>query len=150
MTDIAFYHLQRSSLERVLPKLLERTMDADKRALVLVGSDSRAEALAQHLWTYDQDVWLPHGTQKDGTPGDQPIWLSAADENLNQAQFLFLTDGAVSDHIGDFERCFEMFDGNDDAIVATARERWVAYKEAGHALTYWQQTERGGWEQKAT
>lgn len=148
MTDIAFYHLQRSPLERVLPKLLERTLGADKRALVLVGSDSRAEALAQHLWTYDQDAWLPHGTKKDGLPGDQPIWLSVEDENLNQAQFLFLTDGAVSDHLSDFERCFEMFDGNDDAIVSTARERWAIYKEAGHNLTYWQQTERGGWEQK--
>ncbi len=149
MTDIAFYHLQRSPLERVLPKLLERTLDASKRALVLVGSDARAESLAQHLWTYDQDSWLPHGTKKDGAPEDQPIWLSVEDENLNQAEFLFLADGAVSDRVGDFERCFEMFDGEDEAIVAAARERWAKYKEAGHSLTYWQQTERGGWEQKA-
>ncbi|NQV43635.1 MAG: DNA polymerase III subunit chi [Rhodospirillales bacterium] len=150
MTDIAFYHLQRSPLERVLPKLLERTVDAGKRALVLAGSDDRAEALAQLLWTYDQDAWMPHGTKKDGSPTEQPIWLSAEDENSNQAQFLFLTDGAVSDHVSEFERCFDMFDGNDDATVALARERWAAYKEAGHKLTYWQQTERGGWEQKAS
>ena len=148
MTDIAFYHLQRSPLERVLPKLLERTLDASKRALVLVGSDARAESLAQHLWTFDPDSWLPHGTKKDGAPEDQPIWLAVEDENPNQAEFLFLADGAVSDHVGDFERCFEMFDGNDEAIVTAARERWANYKEAGHGLTYWQQTDRGGWEQK--
>jgi DNA polymerase-3 subunit chi len=32
--------------------------------------------------------------------------------------------------------------------VAAARQRWRQAKEAGHALTYWQQTEKG-WEQKA-
>jgi DNA polymerase-3 subunit chi len=47
-----------------------------------------------------------------------------------------------------FERCFELFDGNDDAAVQAARERWKNYKEAGHITTYWQQGERG-WEQKA-
>lgn len=150
MTDIAFYHLQRSPLERVLPKLLERTVDAGKRALVLAGSDDRAEVLAQLLWTYDEAAWMPHGTRKDGSPSEQPVWLSAEDENSNQAQFLFLTDGAASDHVSEFERCFELFDGNDDATVALARERWATYKEAGHKLTYWQQTERGGWEQKAS
>jgi len=150
MTDIAFYHLQRSPLERVLPKLLERTLDGGKRALVLVGSDARAEALAEHLWTYDPGAWLPHGTEKDGDPSDQPVRLGTRDENLNQADFLFLADGAVSEHVEAYERCFEMFDGNDETIVTAARDRWATYKSAGHNLTYWQQTDRGGWEKKAS
>ena len=29
------------------------------------------------------------------------------------------------------------------------RERWKAYKAAGHAVVYWQQTASGGWEKKA-
>jgi DNA polymerase-3 subunit chi len=33
--------------------------------------------------------------------------------------------------------------------VAHARERWKAEKAAGHAVTYWQQNSRGGWEKKA-
>jgi DNA polymerase-3 subunit chi len=41
-----------------------------------------------------------------------------------------------------------MFDGNDPAAVAAARDRWRAAKAAGHALTYWQQTDRGGWAKK--
>ena len=32
-----------------------------------------------------------------------------------------------------------------DRIVAAARQRWTAAKDAGHTLTYWRQTERG-WE----
>ncbi len=148
MTDIAFYHLQRSSLEKVLPKLLERTLDAGKRALVLTGSEDRTEALTGLLWTHEPDSWLPHGSLKDGNAEDQPVWLCEAQENPNGAEFLFLTDGATYDPVGDFARCFELFDGNDDEAVSAARTRWKAYLDSGHTLTYWQQGERGGWEQK--
>ncbi|MBL6932411.1 MAG: DNA polymerase III subunit chi [Rhodospirillales bacterium] len=150
MTEVSFYHLQKSRLEDALPVLLEKTLSAGKRALVMVGSDARAEQLNNELWSYVQGSWLPHGTAKDGRPEDQPIWLTAGDDNLNNATFLFLTDGAASDDVSAFERCFELFDGNDSTQVAVARERWKAYREAGHPLKYLQQTERGGWEEKAT
>jgi DNA polymerase III subunit chi len=149
VTDIAFYHLERASLETALPKLLEKTLEAGKRALVMAGSEARVEALNNALWTYDQDSWLPHGSAKDGAPDDQPVWLATSDEAPNGADFLFLTDGATSGRLAEFERCFEIFDGNDPAMVSTAREHWEAYKEAGHDLAYWQQTDRGGWEKKA-
>ena len=38
MTEINFYHLTFSPLERALPKLLERTLEGGKRALVLAAS----------------------------------------------------------------------------------------------------------------
>lgn len=149
MTDVAFYHLQRSALEAVLPKLLERTLASAKRAVVMAGSAERVEALAQLLWTYQPDSWLPHGTQQDGSAAAQPIWLTAADENPNGATFLFLVDGAGCEHLAAFERCFDLFDGNDDTAVAAARDRWQACKAAGHAVTYWQQNAQGTWERKA-
>ena len=149
MTDVAFYQLERSPLEQVLPKLLEKTLDAGKRALVVAGSEARIEALNGALWSYSQDSWLPHGSAKDGDPTDQPIWLAASDKNVNGADFLFLTDGTASDRLADFERCFDLFDGNDEVMVAAARERWKRCKDAGNSLTYWQQTGSGGWEEKA-
>ena len=148
MTEIAFYHLEKSPLEQVLPKLLEKTLGAGKRALVLAGSEQCVEALAGLLWTYEQGSWLPHGTEQDGSPEDQPVWLTAADDNANGAEFLFLTDGANSAHIVDYERCFELFAGRDAAAVDAARRRWKSYGEDGHDLTYWRQTGAGGWEKK--
>jgi len=150
MTEVSFYHLQKSRLEDALPMLLEKTLGAGKRALVKVGSDARAEQLNADLWGFQQGAWLPHGTSKDARGEDQPIWLTAIDENPNGATFLFLGDGASSDGIGSFERCFELFDGNDAAQLAAARKRWKSYKNAGHSLKYLQQTERGGWQEKAT
>jgi DNA polymerase-3 subunit chi len=34
------------------------------------------------------------------------------------------------------------------SAVEAARARWKDYKNAGHALTYWQQSDAGRWEQK--
>jgi DNA polymerase-3 subunit chi len=148
MTDVAFYQLQKWPLEKALPKLLEKTLEAGKRALVIAGSDERVEALAALLWTYEPDSWLPHGTVQDGYPEDQPIFLSSHDDNPNTATYLFLTDGADSAEIDRYERCFDLFDGNDEGAVAAARERWRMRAAAGHSVTFWRQTDRGGWERQ--
>ncbi|MFQ5974374.1 MAG: DNA polymerase III subunit chi [Alphaproteobacteria bacterium] len=150
MTEVRFYHLTRRPLEDTLPVMLERTINRDgRRALVMARSDERIDALNDHLWTYSDRSFLPHGSKVDGFPADQPIWLTTEDDNPNAAEVLFLTDGATSDRVGEFELVCELFDGNDGEAVAGARERWQAYKAADHTLTYWQQTERGGWERKA-
>lgn len=148
MTEIGFYHLERSPLERALPKLLEKVLDAGKRAVVMAGSEERVEHLNAVLWTYHPGSFLPHGSAADGNAAEQPIWLTVADENPNRAEILVLTDGAVSDRVDAFERCLEVFDGKDEAAVAAARGRWAAYRDGGHGVTYWQQTERG-WEQRS-
>lgn len=148
MTEIAFYHLTRSTLEAALPKLLERTLEAGKRAIVVAASEDRVEALNNQLWTYGQRSWLPHGSTQDGNAADQPVWLTSGDDNPNGATYLFLTDGTQTSRIDPFERCFDLFDGNDIQAVEAARGRWRSYKEAGHTLTYWQQNERGAWERK--
>ena len=148
MTDIAFYHLQRSNLEDALPKLLERTLAAGKRALVRAGSTELVEALNAILWTQGKDSWLPHGSAKDGYAEDQPIWLTTDNDNPNGASFIFLTDNIVATDLDQFERCFDLFDGNDDASVTAARTRWKELSEAGHELRYWQQNEQGKWVEK--
>lgn len=143
MTEVNFYHLTRKSLEQALPELLEKTLAKGWKAVVMAGSPERVEALTQHLWTYNPNSFLPHGNAKDGNAGLQPIWLTPLDERPNDAEVLFLTDGADSGHAGDYQRVCEVFDGNDEGAVAAARKRWAAYKSAGHTLSYWQQSERG-------
>jgi len=143
MTEIRFYHLTRKALEQVLPELLEKTIQRGSRAVVMTGSPERAEALTQHLWTYTPNSFLPHGNEKDGNAEMQPIWLTADDERPNNADFLFLTDGAETARAGDYARLCDIFDGNDEQALASARRRWGTYKNAGHALSYWQQTDKG-------
>jgi DNA polymerase-3 subunit chi len=149
MSEIRFYHLQRRSLEDTLPVILERCYSRGDRTVVMAGSAERVEALAAHLWTYKPDGFLPHGTAKDGAAAEQPIYLTAAAENPNAATVLILCDGAERSDCAEFPLVCEMFDGNDEAAVAAARERWKSYKEAGHRLVYFQQSPAGKWEEKA-
>ena len=148
-TEVNFYHLTRSSLEAALPRLLAKTLQAGERAVVMLGSPERVDALNTHLWTYDANGFLPHGAAKDGDAERQPVWLTHLDENPNGAGFLFVADHARSEKVADYKRCFELFDGRDETAVAESRERWKAYKAAGHTVVYWQQTPSGGWEKKA-
>ena len=148
MSQIGFYHLLNTPLEAALPRLLSKALDQGMRALVMAGSPARVKALDGALWAFDQGSFLPHGTAKEGRPEEQPIYLPATAENPNDASLLVLTDGVEPGFIEAFERCLDLFDGNDEAAVAAARTRWRTLKDAGHELTYWQQTELGGWEKK--
>lgn len=149
MTEVRFYHLQRTTLDAALPPMLEKTYSRGQRAVVRLGSPERVEALASRLWTYAERSFLPHGTARDGRPDQQPIWLTAEEENPNGAQVLFLADGAHAARIDGYELCVELFDGGDDTALADARARWREYKTAGHKLIYYQQNDDGRWEQKA-
>ena len=147
MSEVGFYHLRTTPLERALPQLLERALAAGHRIVVLAGSEERVMALDTLLWTWSDESFLPHGTARDGNAQRQPVWITAADENPNGASMLVLLDGMGVTALDRFRRVCDMFDGNDEAAVVAARERWRAAKSGGHTLTYWQQTE-SGWEKR--
>ncbi len=149
MTQVGFYHLLRLPLEQALPRLLEKALAAGLRVVVLAGSAERVAYLDDRLWTYADESWLPHGSARDGDAESQPVWLTDREENPNGASVLIVCDGAEPARIGDWARCLDLFDGNDPDAVQAARERWKRRKAEGHELVYYQQTERGGWEEKA-
>lgn len=148
MTEVRFYHLLRQRLEEALPALLEKARERGHRIVVQAGSEERVKSLDALLWTYKPESFLAHGSAAVGAAEDQPIWLTAQEECPNRADVLILVDGAEADP-NSYALCCEVFDGSDDDAVAAARQRWTAHKAAGHAITYWQQGERGGWEKRA-
>ncbi|HZZ37408.1 MAG TPA: DNA polymerase III subunit chi [Caulobacteraceae bacterium] len=147
--EVWFYHLERSALDQVLPELLEKTLSRGWRALVRTAERERVEHLDGWLWAYREDSFLPHGTDDEPMADRQPILLTTAARNANDAQALFLIDGAEPGDISPYARCILLFDGRDEAALAAARQRWSAFKAAGHPVSYWQQGESRGWEKKA-
>ena len=150
MTEILFYHLQHQPLERVLPTLLEKSLERGWRVVVQTASEERAEALDAHLWTFRDDSFLPHGTWREGDAREQPILLTLHDDNPNGARVRFLIDGApLPADVAAYERIVLIFNGEDPDAVDAARARWSEAKQNGVAVTYWQPDERGRWQRKA-
>src|SRR5262249_4652208 len=111
MAEVGFYHLLTTPLERALPRLLGRARAQGHRIVVRAASAERVEHLNALLWTYDDTSFLAHGSQRDGNPESQPIWLSKDADNPNGASILFLVDGVDAADVGLFARCLDLFDG---------------------------------------
>ena len=150
MTRFDFYHLQKTPLEQVLPKLCEKAYSTGKRIKILVGNDERVEFLNSLLWTYSEESFLPHGSKKDGFAEEQPIFISASEDNENGAELLILVDGAMPnlDVLKPYERVLNIFDGNDEASLNNSRDYWKMIKSTDGELHYWQQKDNGSFEQK--
>jgi DNA polymerase-3 subunit chi len=149
MTEILFYHLQRHPLERVLPALVEKSLERGWRVVVQAASEERIEALDAHLWVFRDDSFLPHGTWREAEAAEQPVLLTVHDGNPNGAAVRFLLDGApVPPDAGNYERIVLLIDGNDPDAVAAARERWSEGRAKGFEVTYWQADENGRWQRK--
>jgi DNA polymerase-3 subunit chi len=146
VVEVGFYHLQRTPLEPALGRLLEKVLASGQRAVVRASSPDRVEALNRALWTFGRDSFLPHGSRDDGFAEDQPVFLTATADYPNAASVLVLVDGAEVEPPAQFSRCLYLFDGNDEQAVAEARERWRTWRARGARVTYWRQTERGGWQ----
>lgn len=153
MSAVRFYHLRTKTLEQALPELLTRALDQGKRIVVKTPDAATAVRLNDHLWTWRADSFLPHSVrgEKDGEAfaAAQPVWLTPGNDNPNGAGVLMLTHGAAAEAIETYELACDIFDGNDEAALSAARARWKDYTAQGHAVTYWQQNDRGGWEQKS-
>lgn len=148
MTDIRFYHMTRKTLERALPELLAKALERYPRILVKTADTEQATMLDQVLWTYDPASFMPHSAAADEFAAEQPVFLTAGDINPGAAKMLVLTGGATAADVSVFDLCCELFDGNDDEAVTSARARWSSYKDDGHALTYFQQDDDGRWIKK--
>lgn len=151
MTETLFYHLERRSLDDVLPGLVERTLERGWRALIKAESADRAAAIDNLLWTYDDQSFLPHAQVGEGDAKRQPVLVTTEDANANEANVLFLVGGAEPpawDGAEAFTRIVLMFDGRDADSLSRARGAWKSAKDAGHDVTYWKETPSGKFEKQ--
>lgn len=149
MTEVLFYHLTESKLEDALPPLLEKSLERGWKVAVQTAGEERRDALDVRLWTFRDDSFMPHGSDTCSSPAEQPVLLTASQDNANTATVRFIVDGAEPPPIDAYERIVFMFDGYDAEQLETARAQWKKLKGEGHALTYWQQSPEGRWQKKA-
>jgi len=147
MTEILFYHLESQPLERVLPVLIEKSLERGWKVVVETGSDERAEAIDNLLWTFRDDSFLPHARAGGSEDAAQPVLITTQPHNPNHADVRFFVDRAVPQSGEGYQRIVFMFSGHDPDAVTEARTAWRALRD-GNEVTYWQQ-EAGRWVKKA-
>jgi DNA polymerase III subunit chi len=146
MTDVGFYHLTRSTLDAVLPRLLEKAVAAGHRVRVSSEAAVTLKHLDTALWAYAPASFLPHAIEGETEfPKRQPVLLAVGpDGNANAADLLAVTDGVLPVDPGKWTRILYVFDGNKSAALARARTDWKAVRAMdGAVLAYWQESERG-------
>jgi DNA polymerase-3 subunit chi len=153
VTETLFYHLERRSLEEVLPGLVEKSLARGWRAVIRTDSSERSDTIDTLLWTYDDQSFLPHAQSGDGDPTRQPVLITVEDENPNGAEILFCVGGTQPSEWSDarltgLARIVLLFDGRDSAMLATARAAWKEARAAGHDVTYWKETPSGKFEKQ--
>ena len=147
MTEARFHHLERRRVDQALPRLLEQALEEGRRVVVRLSSDEMIAALNERLWTYDDASFLPHGAAGDGDPASQPIFLTSEVENPNAATMLVRLSGAEAGEADEkFDLVVLVFDGRDEAALAHARGEWRRLKHEGRTISYWRETDEGGWE----
>ncbi|OYY90877.1 MAG: DNA polymerase III subunit chi [Sphingomonas sp. 28-66-16] len=145
--QVDFYHLTVRPLDRVLPRIAEKVVEAGGRLLIVADDAGRREMLDKLLWSYAPDSFLPHAQLGAGDDAAQPVLIAGDVVAANGARNIAIADARWRDAALQFDRAFHFFD--DEAIVE-ARAAWRALADApGVERRYWKQTETGGWEQAA-
>jgi DNA polymerase-3 subunit chi len=151
MTEALFYHLERRTLDEVLPGLVEKSLLRGWKALIRADSAERADAIDTLLWTYDDQSFLAHAQVGDGEAARQPVLITVEEGNPNSAQIFFYVGGMMPSDwhsLGDLARIVLLFDGRDGVALDSARLAWKEAKSLGHDVTYWKETPSGKFEKQ--
>lgn len=143
-----FYHLEGSTIEGVLPGLLEKTLAKGWRALIKMPEDQLKE-MDDHLWTFRDDSFLPHGRDDEPMGDWQPILLTHNLDDAKGFDAVFMIGGVQIANMDGVSRAMVMINGRSESDVKRERARWKQLKDTGTVLAYYQQNDRGGWEKKA-
>jgi len=143
---VDFYHLTRSPLDRVLPRIAQRLHDDGERLLLLSEDADQRRHLDMLLWTYAPDSFLPHAEAGTGDDTLQAVLIAPEPTDANAARNVAIVDGRWRDEALTFDRAFHFF-GEDHIAAARAAWKGLADREDVERR-YWRQGD-GGWEQAA-
>jgi len=149
MPQISFYHLSKTNLEEALPKLLEKVLETDGKAVVLCNDAGNVKTIDGLLWSVGGRRFIPHATANDNDIEYNPVFITATEENPIEANFLVNLKFKDSDYYKNFQRTLLIFNGSAEPEINFARAQWKKLKaDATCELKYFQQNEKGVWEQK--
>ena len=117
MNEINIYQIDDVITKSIAP-LLIKVSEEKKKALIFCPQDAKLKEIDDSLWTYGRNKFIAHATladkelQKFGWQR-QPAFLINREENINEADYLILTDDASEGFIAGFARVFYFYESGD-------------------------------------
>ena len=142
-----FYQLMHSSAEGTLLSILPRAMSAGWRVLIRARGDDLTR-LDTALWGGKPEDFLPHGLAGGAMDTDQPILLGDILSAGFDAMALLGDMPCGMVEAAALQRVWVLFDGNDTAQTAAARNLWREVSAAKIHAQYWSE-EGGAWVMKS-
>jgi DNA polymerase-3 subunit chi len=154
MVDISFYRIKTGPIDGALRKILSQARSRGWRVAIQAGSDARIRGLDDYLWAFEPESFLPHGTRADASPETQPVYLTTADDNPNNAEVRIFLEGVriaprLAGETAPSRRAILMFEEDNSDELENAREQWRELRDLGQTLVYWRQDENGRWVEMA-
>ena len=140
---VDFYRLSRDSAESAVALLARKSVEADKRVVVVAEGRDRLQAFSKALWESAPAAFLANGVAGEGEDARQPILLGENVAAANEASFAIYADGRWRDPGKAFDRVMLVF---DDSTIEDARGTWRALGDDAETERYfWKQDDRGRW-----
>ncbi|MDC1092465.1 DNA polymerase III subunit chi [Hyphomicrobiales bacterium] len=145
MTEIFFYKLKNTSIDLFLISLIEKSISKNWNSLVLLDNTERMEEINDLLWTFNDTSFIPHGSQSDPSPDKQNVYLTCNEENLNNSNIIFSTDGVIINEPDNWNRCIYIFNEQNLKVTDELESYKREVKDFGYTLKSFEQDNNGKW-----
>lgn len=152
LEQVGFYHLERTGPLDVVPSLVDKIYNRGLKSWIYHPDKALLKEMDRVIWTFSQQSFVPHCLEGDESMAHASSILSAQlppKEGGKIDVFIALAPYAVEEDLPDVSRVVDMFESQDSAVLAQARERWRFYREKEISCAYWIQTSEGKWVQKS-
>jgi DNA polymerase-3 subunit chi len=115
-------------------KLAEKAVQAGQPCLIFCETSEQADFLDDLLWEFDDEAFIPHqivGMEEDEDMDDTPVLIVPPGVEIGMRPLVINLRTAVPPE--GYQRVLEIVPAEDSAREP-ARQRWLQYKQLGHAL----------------
>ena len=141
--DIKFYEVSQTSTEKVIPPLLYKIYEQLKdNIILLLQNDEEITIYDKLLWVFSSNKFLPHGTKKDSKDHYKRIFLTATEENLNNAKIIITNKLANQEFLQKFSKQIFVFNKQNNSEYINYYKQ---LKAQANSTDYWQQDAAGKW-----
>ncbi len=144
-----FYETNDSSLDKTFFLLAEKSYESGGRTLVVTQNDEETAKLNDGLWTFSKKKFIPHGSDADPYPADQPVYISTKLQNLNDSTSLVIFNPSSFDYEKFFEAGFEriifLYKSSDDDFKSKIDAIFKKFKNLIKTATLLKQSLNGNW-----